>query len=68
VPDRGPRSVQNYETADSGLITRGRTYETRTLAAAGVAEENLSLVDEVQHLSGNSSKAINETNDRLRFW
>jgi hypothetical protein len=56
------RSVQNYETADSGrLITRGRTYETLTLAAAGVAEENLSLVDEVQHLSGNSSKAITST-------
>jgi hypothetical protein len=35
------------------------TYETRTLVrVAGVAAENLSLVDEARHLSGNSSKAI----------
>ena len=27
-------SVQNYETADSGLISRGSTYETLTLAGA----------------------------------
>ena len=53
-----PRSVQNYETADSGLISRGRTYETLTLAGAGVAQENLSLVDEAWHLSVDSSKAI----------
>jgi hypothetical protein len=55
--NRRSRSVQNYENADSGLITRGRTHETLALAAAGVAEEDLSVVDEVQH-SGNSRKAI----------
>jgi hypothetical protein len=52
------RTVQNYETADSGLISRGRTHETLTLAGAGVAEENFSLADDAWHLSVDSSKAI----------